>query len=99
MKELIELGGFDADAGVFDFEADGELIVPGCRCLKDADADLAFFGEFDGIANQIDENLAEPVGVDEDAGGNVLFDVAMQEDAGFEGSGDEYFEDVLYAGT
>ena len=39
---------------------------------RDFQSHLALFGEFDGVAEQIEQNLPEPGGIAHDAGVNVL---------------------------
>ncbi len=46
-----------------------------------ADDDVAALGELDGVADQVDEDLAQPLGVAEDGGGHVRLDPPRQVDA------------------
>ena len=96
----MELAGQDADAGVFYLEAQHMAAGEGAfgeGRLEDADADLSFAGEFYGVTYDIDQDLTEALSVGEDAGGDVIFDLCMKEDAGVEGPGGENFEDAFYA--
>ena len=75
LLELVEDAGLllrrDADAGVANLEHD----LAGARPGLDHDADAAGLGELDGIAGEIEQHLAEPRGVADDARGQPLVDV------------------------
>ena len=50
----------DSDAGILDIEADpNPVIFLSIMCERDKDVDLALFGEFDRIADQIDQDLLQ----------------------------------------
>ena len=77
-EEFGDIGRVDADAGVLDFECErwGGLINRGCE------GNEAGRGEFDGITEEIGENLIEEVGVGLDPVGVV--------EVGDEGEGDGF---------
>ena len=56
------------------------------------DADLSLFGELNGVAYQIDKDLAKAVAVCDDTFGDVFFDMTMEQDAGFYCTGNKYFQ-------
>ncbi len=64
-KGLEETGAeawVDADAGIGDFDAQ-EGGGFGARNHAGGDGDFAFLGEFDGVADEVDEDLADAAGV------------------------------------
>ena len=69
----------DADAGVTDGEGDdrrrrGEGVAveaPPARGQADLDADHAAFGEFEGVGEEVLQDLAEPLGIGDDRGRRV----------------------------
>src|ERR1051325_1720140 len=73
--DLLFLRG-DADAGVADRESDDRagmvegLIVriPAFRNRREAEGDLAAFGEFEGVREQVADDLLEALGVGEHVG-------------------------------
>jgi hypothetical protein len=70
VEEVGERGGWDAHAGIFDGEEEGDIgIVLGFDA--DADDDFAVVGEFDGIDDEVGDDLAEPAGVTLEHGGEV----------------------------
>ena len=66
VKEGGELIGGDAEAGVFDVEGESG----GGEVGGDAETDFARIGELDGVADEIEEDLAEALGVAEDVWGD-----------------------------
>jgi hypothetical protein len=58
----------------------------------DADADLSLFGKLNGVAYHVDEDLAKAAAVCDDAFGDVFFDMAMEQDAGFHCTAYKYFQ-------
>ena len=62
LEQAGRLLGGDADAGVGDRQGEAHAVV-GLRQGPDMDADLAHFGELDGIADQVEQDLAYPGGV------------------------------------
>jgi len=97
LEDLDELLLRDADAGVGDGEAKGGGFVAGLMVERmihdDFEGDLAVPGELDGVADEVEENLAEAGGVADEDIGDVGGDVAEQlkvflvgaESEGFEG--------------
>ncbi len=73
IEDLLLGGGIDTDPGVRDLEGQVQMdaIVLGER---DADPDLAAFGELDGVAEQVEQHLAEVVHIAENAERDVLVD-------------------------
>ena len=63
--------GGDADAGVAHRERD----LAGAGAGLDDDADAAGLGELDGVAGEVEQHLAQPRGVADDALGQPLVDV------------------------
>ena len=55
LENPIDIVGRNADAGVADFETHEALC-----CLRGMNADDAFLGVFDSIADEIDEHLLQP---------------------------------------
>ena len=72
----LHLGG-DADAGVDDVEAEGDVGV-GLGLLENADDDLAALGELDGVADQVDQHLPQPDRVGPDELRHAGFDLQRQ---------------------
>jgi len=93
-----ELFGFDADAGVYYFKLDDEVAggrrggFGGLRGERNQDADLSFLRKLYGVANQVDQYLTEAEAVRDDMFGDVSFDVAMQENSGFQGTAYKNFQ-------
>ena len=77
LEELLLLVGGDADARVADGEVQADLLL-GPRLHIDAKHDLAPLGELDGVAHQVDDDLAEAVGVAREGIGHVGRDVVGQ---------------------
>jgi hypothetical protein len=99
-KDFEEAGlicGRDADAGVGDGEF-GEEFLPRSGFDGEAEGDFAMVGEFDGVANEVDEDLAEAefVGGDEREVGREGGDSELE--ALFEGAGAEEAFDLLKLG-
>lgn len=67
VKEAGDFAGFDAEAGVVDGEGDLVFVALG----GDAEVDVAGFGELDGVAEDVEQELAEALGVTEDRGGDI----------------------------
>ena len=77
-KHIAEIGIGNANASVF--HKDTKLIVK----MVGTDSDAATFGEFDGVSDQIDQNLPDPmlvtlkefrdIGVDDRAKRDVVFE-------------------------
>ena len=65
----------DADAGVAHREAHDHAVVRRRRQLR-ATHDLAALGELDGVAEQVDEDLAQPAGSPRSAARDVRVDAA-----------------------
>jgi len=90
LEQPVVFAGVDADARIFYFKA--YLYIAGRGVgrerrggQEEPDADLAAFGKFYSVADEVDEHLAEPRGVGNDMRRDVFLDVAMKQDAGFEG--------------
>ena len=68
----------DADAGVAHREAHADLAAAAHRRRRELDPDehLAGGGELDGVADQVDHNLAQPAGVADEGVGDGGVDVA-----------------------
>ena len=73
----------DPDAGVLDEELEKCPLLSGLR-RADADQDhAAFFGEFDGVADQVGEDLLESQGIAHQGLGDTGVDVHQELDAVF----------------
>ena len=79
-KIVRKLFGRHSHAGVDDLEADAGIGTVGGRYHADDEPDAALLGEFDGVAQQIDQNLAEPhrIGVDRFRDRPAVFDVERE---------------------
>src|SRR6185369_13786152 len=64
-EQVFQVFGRDADAGVADREVQPDALFRQGFGLADADLDFAVGRELDGIADQVDQNLAEAQGVAE----------------------------------
>ena len=65
----------DADPGIRDRKAENRVSsIPGL--LPDVDEDLAPFGEFDGVADQVDEDLAQPPDIPDEGFRHIGSDTA-----------------------
>lgn len=62
IKERGELIGGDAEAGIFDVETESS----GGEVGGDAETNFARVGKLDGVSDEVQENLAEALGVAED---------------------------------
>jgi hypothetical protein len=101
-EELVDFVGGDADAGVAHAElqphvsvgAAGEGFFGGGG---DADGDAAFFGELDGVADEVAEDLADAAVVAVDEGGQAGGDLGVDGEAGFSGAGAEEGADLVQA--
>ena len=81
----------DADAGV----TDGQVQLPllqGVAAPVDGQADMAFGGELQGVAEQVHQHLFEPGRVAEDALGHAALQADVQTQALFQGLGGEQAE-------
>ena len=69
-EQVIGQVGWDAAAGILDFEADDSLVG---RLGKDSGAEHNFsvVREFDGVSEEIEEDLSDPRGVSREARGNL----------------------------
>lgn len=67
-NELVLVGG-DAGAGIGDAEGEGGVVIG--IGGGDLEGDAAEGGEFNGVAEEIEEDLAETFGIGEDEGGEV----------------------------
>ena len=74
---LLVLG--DADAGIRDLEAEPDVVAGHFDGLDAAD-DLAAVGEFDGVCEEIDEDLAGAVGIAAEVGGGGGMDEEAEGD-------------------
>ncbi len=73
-EQALAHAGFNADAGI----ADGKPERHALRRLvedTDGDSDLAGLGEFDRVADEVDENLPDAQRVADEIGGHVLVDL------------------------
>ncbi len=71
----------NADAGVGDFPAQSFLVLGPVEMLRlghDADRHRALGGEFDGVADEIHEDLAQPFRVAPDDEGHVVVDLVLE---------------------
>jgi hypothetical protein len=87
-EDALDLIGGDADAGVVDFEAEGDALGVAGEFM-DFEADSALLGELEGVGGEVDEDLAEAVGVADEDGGDGGRDVAVEGDAGGGGGGED----------
>src|SRR5476649_1606039 len=74
--------GGDADAGVADAEADQVIALP-ARPLQplDAQGDVAALGELEGVADQVDQHLAQPGRIADDERRQPLAECEIETDA------------------
>lgn len=81
MAEGLEEGGDlvlgDADAGVFDGDFE-EPLGRGDGLAADVDGDVALVGEFDSVADEVDEDLLEAGFVGSDDVGEVILEEAIE---------------------
>src|ERR1017187_5270814 len=59
MKDCAQLVGIDPDTGVCDFESKYDVWTQGFE-LRDANGNFADLCKFEGISNEIEQNLAHP---------------------------------------
>ena len=89
-----------ADARVRDFEADADAGTLDLEMVR-ADDHLPRIGEFHGVADEVDQHLAQPAGVTHHELGHVWTHVQDQLDAfvgrGFRKKLDRFFDDVARA--
>ena len=71
-------------------------VVGGCG--GDFEFDLAAEGEFDGVAEEVDEDLAEAEGVSDDGGWDIGADAGGEVEVFFSGGGGDGFDGVFDAG-
>ena len=83
----------DADTGVGDGEVKRGLVV-GHGLRVDGHGDAALFGEFDGVADQVEHDLHEPHRVAHESVGYLVGDVAAEIESLFLGAQGERFEGV-----
>ena len=77
LKDLILLFLWDADARVLYHEMKaGDGVFVGL--LLHSDEDLPLFGELNRVANQVDENLANPSGISNQGFGNFGLNIVDQ---------------------
>lgn len=77
LKQLLLLFRRDADAGVAHRKLD-HCTIPAAVTPGYVDEDITGGGELDGVADQIDEDLAQPRGVGDQASGHVIVDLVEQ---------------------
>ncbi len=96
-EEPGDVGGGDADAGVGDGKAQFGQVVEGGDGF-DAQDDFAAVSEFDAVAEEVDEDLAEPAVVADEVPGGA----GVEEGGDFEGAGvgpgGEQFDDAAGEG-
>ena len=98
-EELLAGGARDADAGVADRVTDpaarliSAVLVCGGGLASEREEDRAALGKFDGVAQQVAEDLLDPVGVAEHRLGQVRGDHRAQQDALRRGHFDERLHD------
>jgi hypothetical protein len=84
-EEGIDLFRGEADAGIDDIE---DKVGPrDAEVVADEEFDVARGCEFDGVGEEVDEDLAEACGVGEDAVGDGAFEGAGEGDTFLEGTG------------
>ena len=72
LKDAAENLRRHADTGIVNFETDGARSP--VRHVGDADPDRSFSGEFDRIADQVGQDLPQPVRVPADRGRDIVLD-------------------------
>lgn len=87
---------WDADTSVGNDEFESRATGIGSNGAK-GDGDQAAFGEFQGIANQIDENLAKAGGIPVDERRGVFGDLPADVDGFFVGDRSEELQSVFQA--
>src|SRR6266545_1678298 len=75
LEDSLEIVAMDADAGVLNLEL-GDLVA-----IFEAENHLPGFGEFDGVGQKIDENLAQPVLIGMHDGGQRPCRLVVEGDA------------------
>jgi len=86
----------DADAGVGDAEGERDL-VGGGGVHADIEADAAAVSEFDGVAEEVDEDLAKAGGVALDGAGNVGAEEVGEREVFLAGVGFDEIESFAHA--
>ena len=84
-KDPLLHGGGEAGAGVGDRDLEGGLAA-GC-VIGDGDTNLALIGEFNGVAEEVDEDLMEAEGIAKDPGGDVGADGGLPDESFGAGGG------------
>ncbi len=79
-KTALQLVGGDADPGVGDIESEDDLVKAGVF-HRHIDDDLAAVGELDGVADQVDQDLAQAIVVADQRVRNIGGDPASQLEA------------------
>jgi hypothetical protein len=97
VKEVREGGGGDTDAGIFDGEEEGDMGF-GLGLEADAGDDLAMVGEFDGIDDEVGDDLTEAAGVAAELGGDIGIDEEHEFDVFFFGAVGEEFDGAFGGG-
>src|SRR3990167_7104957 len=91
-KDLADLVFWDAYSGIFYGKSQRDLVVPVVDFIIQADdeADFALRREFDGVAQQVDQDLIDPRGVAVDVPGKIgrVVDVRVQRVFGHAGGRD-----------
>ena len=77
-KIVSQLLGGDADPRVGDGEAEDDSLDRPASSSDNGDDDLAPLGELDGVADQVDQDLAQPAGVADQSVGDLGRDPAGQ---------------------
>src|SRR5262249_41021095 len=93
LEDAAEVTRFDAGPGVGDAEAYGALRL--AAGIGDLDQDAAAFGEFDGVADQVEQNLPQPAWIGRDDQRHIRRDMAGDADPLAVGACGEQLDDIV----
>ena len=91
-KDTFDMLVAEPDAGVGDVEADGRRSVELGMKQENREPDGALLGELDGVAQEVEENLAESDDIRVDGFGEFVGDVEVEREGFFLGAGAELFD-------
>ena len=94
-EETLDLFRWDADSGIGDCEADIEFAGLRARATLHRNNHFPLPSEFDGIADEIDEDLLKPRHIALDVRGQIRIDVRLQLQSFLCSDGSEEFHRVL----